>query len=333
MPEVSISGPRTIWNALALWAEDLKPWQRLGLHLAVEHRTVSDEQIGAVYQAFLTENGLESPGLTPTQPVATSFPTRTESSDVAPLLLDRIDGLVGINALPDGASMTFGEGLTVIYGRNAAGKSGFARVLANVCFSRHQPRIMPNVHGEGTEGPSATFHFRLGGQVREPYTYRHGTSHPELRRISFFDRIVADQHVSNETTFEFKPAGFEVFPELARIYVELGKRLDTDITTRSRPNEFAQSFLAPATPISALLSTLSPTSDIETIRQQAVFGAAEIARLAELDRQLLALRAQDTRVVLASLQETRQLLARLLGQLRALTPQFSMDRLGHSSRG
>lgn len=331
MPQPSATASTSIWDALAVWAEALKPWQRSALRLAIEHRTLSDEQTDAVYQAFLTENRLADLGEASGQRVASPFPRRAEGGDVAPLVLDRIDGLVGVNALPEGAALIFGEGLTVIYGRNAAGKSGFARLFANVCFSRHQPRILRNVHGSETDGPSAAFHFRLGGQAREPYTYHPATPHPDLRRLSFFDRVVAEQHVSNETTFEFKPAGFDVFPELARVYGELGKRLERDIAARRQPNEFANSFLAPATEVSGLVATLSANTSIDTVRKHATYGSTESARLADLDRQLLALRARDTQSLVISLRETRQGLAVLAGQLRSLAGHFSSTEIDRRS--
>jgi predicted ATPase len=48
-----------------------------------------------------------------------------------------LSDLAGINALPDGAALEFGPGLTVIYGRNGTGKSGFTRLFGNTCFSGH----------------------------------------------------------------------------------------------------------------------------------------------------------------------------------------------------
>lgn len=327
MPEPSPTASTSVWDALAAWADTLRPWQRLALHLAVEHRRLTDEQTDTVYQAFRIENGLADAGAERAQPVASSFPRRLDGGDAAPLVLDRIDRLVGVNALPDGAAMTFGEGLTVIYGRNAAGKSGFARLFANVCFSRHQPRILGNVHEAESSGPTALFHYRLGGQAREPFAYRDGASNADLGRISFFDRVVADQHVSNETTFEFKPAGFDVFPELARVYGELGRRLEQDIAIRRQPNEFAQSFLAPPTAISGLVAGISPNTDIEIVREHASYGDAETSRLAELDRQLVALRARDTRSLVQALRETKVSLERLTGELRSLADHFTLEQI------
>ena len=327
MPEPSATTSTSVWDALAAWAETLRPWQRLALRLAVEHRRLTDEQTDTVYQAFLVENSLAEPGEEGAQSASSSFPRRPDGGDAAPLVLDRIDGLVGINALPDGTATTFGEGLTVIYGRNAAGKSGFARLFANVCFSRHRPRILGDVHGAEMTIPAASFHFRLGGQAREPYVYEDESLNSDLRRISFFDRIVADLHVSNETTFEFKPAGFDVFPELARVYGELGRRLEHDIATRRQPNEFAQSFLAPETAVSALVAALSPSTDIEVIRRHATYGSVETSRLTDLDRQLAALRARDTRSLVQALRETKVSLARLAGELRSLADHFTVEQI------
>jgi len=50
------------------------------------------------------------------------------------------------------------------------------------------------------------------------------------------------------------------------VYGKLGKRLEHDIANRRQPNEFAQSFLAPETGISALVAALSPSADYVSMR-------------------------------------------------------------------
>jgi hypothetical protein len=78
------------------------------------------------------------------------------------LRLDLVDELVGVNALLNGAALTFGPFLTVIYGRNGAGKSGFASVFANACFSPHSPKIFSNIYEETAQPePAARFYFSL----------------------------------------------------------------------------------------------------------------------------------------------------------------------------
>src|SRR5699024_7877896 len=46
------------------------------------------------------------------------------------VILDRIEDVSGVNALASESPLTFGKsGITIIYGDNGSGKSGYARIL------------------------------------------------------------------------------------------------------------------------------------------------------------------------------------------------------------
>src|SRR6185295_10359096 len=51
----------------------------------------------------------------------------------------------GANALAAGQTIRFGPQLTILYGRNAAGKSGYARILKQACRSRSREDIFGNL--------------------------------------------------------------------------------------------------------------------------------------------------------------------------------------------
>lgn len=144
----------SIWTALNAWGRTLKPWQRALLHRAVQHTSISDADIAAGYESYLVANGLAAAASAPLA-AAPPFVARSSSSTSVPLVLDRVDNMQGVNAIPDGTALSFAAGLTVIYGRNGAGKTGFARVIANSCFSRHKPNILSDVRLAAKKQPAA----------------------------------------------------------------------------------------------------------------------------------------------------------------------------------
>lgn len=65
----------------------------------------------------------------PGQPLDATH-VRDPAASHAVVTLGALHGLSNVNALAPGERLTFGKtGLTVIYGDNGAGKSGYARVL------------------------------------------------------------------------------------------------------------------------------------------------------------------------------------------------------------
>src|SRR6266568_4320957 len=114
---------KSIWEALGAWGNGLAKWQRCLLSKAISKGRLSTEDIAEVLEILQDANGLSDSK--EEERSATASP-RAEKS-YKPLRLAKIDGLAGINAIPDGSTLTFDPGLTVVYGRNGAGKSGFAR--------------------------------------------------------------------------------------------------------------------------------------------------------------------------------------------------------------
>jgi hypothetical protein len=315
------SHTRTVWQALDAWGNNLSHWQQFIIARATSNGRLTNDQVSEAYRLFL---GAHELGVAPESSTAPTVPARSGEEQSKPLSLVRVDGLAGINALPNGSALTFDPKLTVIYGRNGAGKSGFARLFANACFSRHKPAIMPNIYADGkTADPAAAFHVLLDGAASEPLAFSLGLEYADLRRISFFDVTTARLHVSETTAFEFKPSGFDVFPEMARIYSEFGKLLLAAIQSRTHTTRFSDSFIGQETEVSKLVATLGARTDMDAVRKLAVYGDTEEARFQEVDAQSTALKANSPQRLIQNLKEAKTDVAALVTKLEALGAEFS----------
>lgn len=293
--------PRSIWQELEAWAHGFASWQKLILAHAVRHGVLSDDQIAEVYRVFLHTSGLgDDPGVE----IPDTITGRPASGALAPIRIARIDNLTAVNALPDTACLTFCPGLTVIYGGNRAGKSGFARLLSNVCFSRVQHRILPNVYDdESALTPAADVTIIDGSQMETSLAPDEARSNGDLKRIAMFDTNVARVHLVDENPLGFKPVGFDVFPEMGKVYTELARRLTTDIEQRNKPNTFPSSFVAPASRVSQVIENLSADTLVAVVQELGAFGDAEKARLEEVQRQILDLQSKSPAEAIQQLSE------------------------------
>ena len=198
--------PVTIWHELDTWARDFKQWQRFILANAVRLGRLTDEQVDQAYSLFLHDNNL---GNAPDPPmeVPEAITGRPASAALAPIRLTRIGDLRAINALPAAAELNFSPTLTVVYGGNGVGKSGFTRILSNVCFSRTQHPILPNVYDEESEDePAASIVIADGTQKETPFVFDGATEHADLKRIAVFDTAVPRTHLVEQNPLGFKPA-------------------------------------------------------------------------------------------------------------------------------
>ena len=139
---------------LTIWARDFRHWQRFVLANVVRLGRLTDEQVDQAYSLFLHDNNL---GNAPDPPIEVPSAITGRPASAAPMRiwLTRIGDLRAINALPAAAELNFAPTLTVVYGGNGVGKSGFTRILSNVCFSRTQHPILPNIYDEESKDAPA----------------------------------------------------------------------------------------------------------------------------------------------------------------------------------
>ncbi|MCC6949170.1 MAG: AAA family ATPase [Bradyrhizobiaceae bacterium] len=291
----------TIWDALNSWGQALPGWQRFVVSYAVRDGALSAERIGDAYAHFLRNAGLDD-GTGELPAIPESVTGRADQSGSGPLSLVALKNLKDVNAIPADSALTFGPGITIVYGHNGTGKSGFARVLSVACFSREKPRIFPNVYEaeSGSGEPGADIVIRQGNKVEETIAIAQDTENPTLKRVSVFDSSIARIHLSQETPLGFQPAGFDVFDEITRVIGAITDRLEADIATRSRENKYGQIFIGESE-IAAAVAGLSSETDIAALRAQTAFGKAETDRLAYVDRQLAELRAKSPAEILKAL--------------------------------
>lgn len=303
--------PTTIWQELETWAQTFKPWQRRILTYSVHFGRLTETQIDEVYTEFLQGNALAEQPETPID-VPVAITGRPTSVVLRPIRLTRMGNLRAINALPSLAALTFSPRLTVIYGGNGVGKSGFVRVLSNVCFSRTQHSILPNIYDEASEAePGADLTITDDNQKETTLTFDAAADHAELKRVAVFDTAVARTHLVDQSPLGFKPAGFDVFPEMARVYRQLAMRLDADIKRRTKENSFVNSFVRPESAVSRLVASLSAGTDLTEVRRLAVFGETEQARIEEIQRQIRELQSKSPVEAIAQLEKAKREVATL----------------------
>src|SRR5207249_8442659 len=121
----------------------------------------------------------------------------------------------GVNALAPDQTITFGENLTVVFGLNAAGKSGYTRILKRACRSRFTEDILGNVlSGEAPLKAQATIRFREAAKETDA-----------LSAVSVFDAHCVPVYLKDKTDVAFRPFGLDVFDKLSSVCGEVRSRL------------------------------------------------------------------------------------------------------------
>ena len=144
---VSAAAPLTILESILAWSADRPEWQRDALRRIVQQGKLGDRDIAELATLCLAEHGLVQPGGLAALPLEQkhlpAHPGATNS-----VTLSGMRNISGVNHLAPGQNLTFSAaGLTIVYGANGSGKSGYARILKRICRTRNPgAEILTNIY-------------------------------------------------------------------------------------------------------------------------------------------------------------------------------------------
>lgn len=153
-------------DEILAWSEsDLPLWQRDAVKRLFQ-QTLDTAALDDLYAMLKDAAGLPDPAQRKPEPLAKHHLPVTAAAGASVKLIALRD-VRNVNRLAPDQVMSFAEkGLTVVYGGNAAGKSGYARVLKHACRSRDASEdVRPNALVDpATHGvPQAKFDIELAG--------------------------------------------------------------------------------------------------------------------------------------------------------------------------
>ncbi|MDP2816283.1 MAG: ATP-binding protein [Rectinemataceae bacterium] len=120
---------KTVLHAMLQWSGTQDPWVLDALGRIFRGDQITNVDIARYVTSLLSDQPPE--GFMPLS--EDELPTSMDGRDNVSLV--SIGNLEGINRMAPGYVLEFGPGLTIVYGSNGAGKSGYCRVLKRACHS------------------------------------------------------------------------------------------------------------------------------------------------------------------------------------------------------
>ncbi|MAY30715.1 MAG: hypothetical protein CL627_16195 [Aurantimonas sp.] len=154
-------------------------------------------------------------------------------SKQAPIALKGIANIQGVNRLAGGASLNFcPEALTIVFGRNGSGKSGFVRILRTACRTRIENaatlKVLADVYGSGGGVQTADI-IVDGGAGDEAIAWTAGMpAAPQLMQVAVFDTASAQLYVDGGNQIRFLPFGLALLHRLNAVCLDLKEKLEAE---------------------------------------------------------------------------------------------------------
>ena len=317
---------REALNDIVSWSVDAPAWQRDALRRLYAQPRLSAIDVEELYVLCRQAHDLLEVDETPltAQALDTSHVPANWNTDGI-VALKSLGHAKHVNALADDQTLNFAEtGLTVVYGDNGAGKSGYGRVLKRACRARDQEDILPNAYATPGGKPSARIKYSVSGGVQQEVAWQDGVAaSPDLSNISVFDSKCASIHVDGKNELAYTPVPLQLLQALADVCRDIANnRLKVKKTTLEAqvPGFRKKTASREGTAVHQLILGLSATTQQVVIDSLAQMSANEISRLEQLKRDLAADAVKETRKLKAQKQRVEELVKAVTASESVLLP-------------
>lgn len=325
-----------ILQEVLVWTQGLPAWQSDAVSRLLAKQMLTPQDYEDLYALLRLAHGIPDPKNRQPQPLtADQIPAQVEEN--THIELRAIKNLRNVNAIAENQQLVVGPaGMTVIYGDNGSGKSGYSRVLKRACRARDQSEIIhPNANLPGAKAGNAqaSFDIAIDGAAKEVIWHQGKEAPPELSSFAIFDAHCARAYLDSEDDFSYVPYGLEVFGSLAQVC----QQLKTSIEEEQRLSAVDLTAFAPLhgdTAVGKLIAGLSAKTTMAQIEALANLAPEELEQRETLEKSLkennpkekaglLRLRARRIAVIAKNATEKGLVVSpETIAKLKALADQF-----------
>ncbi len=277
-----------ILQEVLVWTQGLPAWQSDAVSRLLAKQMLTPQDYEDLYALLRLAHGIPDPKNRQPQPLtADQIPAQVEEN--THIELRAIKNLRNVNAIAENKQLAVGSaGMTVIYGDNGSGKSGYSRVLKRACRARDQSEIIhPNANLPGAKAGNAqaSFDIAIDGAAKEVTWLQGQEAPPELSSFAIFDAHCARAYLDSEDDFSYVPYGLEVFGSLAQVC----QQLKTSIEEEQRLSTVDLTAFAPLhgdTAVGKLIAGLSAKTTMAQIEALANLAPEELEQRETLEKSL-----------------------------------------------
>lgn len=262
------------------WFSERPQWLQIAANWLLQQSEITDKYVSEL--ATLCQQEVE--GKLPK--TTCSFPATAFSPGAAgSLRLCSISDVEGVNALAPKKPLEFGKGnITIVYGNNGSGKSGYVRLLKHVCGARETGTLHRNVYTPGAAAQKACISFEQDG-VPKTHTWSGQGICDDLNSVDIFDTSFGKVFVSSEDEVSYEPPVLSFFSLLILACEKVASALDAEANRHQsqKPNIPADKKV---TPEGIWYGAISAKTSTQDIAKHCSFGSADETEMQTLLQRL-----------------------------------------------
>ncbi len=316
----------TLETEVKKFADGLPYWAKFLAEKILSGKAICENDIDTSYSYLLEQLKLKEETEKPE--ITIDYNATNAGNYKADLLLTKLENVEGVNALTENQTIEFSPNLTIIYGANGSGKSGYVRLLKNVFYSKAPENILPNVHiDNGHKLINAKFTFKSNNtEIPLEIAYK---GNAEFEQFAVFDGKSVLRHLEQKNEFEFRPAGLSFFADYTNAIIRVEQKLNADIQTKqsgNTANELADLFDGNSE-IKAIVQNLSAKTSIDELRKFTPFSDKDKTKKEATQKQYdeLLLTSKGKEKEIKSLESIKSLLTQNKQAIEKLNQYFTTD--------
>ncbi len=277
------------------WSETkLSPWRQDALRRLASSASLTKQDLEDLLNLIRGKAGfsLSAKSVAPV-PLAKSH--LSSAAVGVPIKVKAIRNVTNVNRLVPSATLPLNPtGLSIIYGRNGSGKSGFVRILRTACRTRcdnpEKLKVLTDVYGAGGGTQAAEIVIdTASGEVVVPWIDGKPAS-DALMQVAVFDSTAAQLYVDSGSQIQFLPFGLALPYKLNELCLRLRSVLEAERKSVTEQLRLAVvAFEVPrGTKSQAFYKKLTGEATDAEIAAAAFFSPDDQTRLEELNRLLVA---------------------------------------------
>lgn len=211
---------------LGSWFKERPKWMQEAANLLLGKGRLTDDDISTLVDICLRED--DSGDATP----AASFPADAlHAQGASAIRLCAIGNVKGINALAPRSPLNLGpDSMTIVYGDNGSGKSGYVRILKHVCGARNPGTLHPNVFADSGATQSADIKYLKADQeCQVSWSINDGVL-ADLRPVEIFDADRGHVYVESESEVTYEPPALVFFSDLVAVSEQVAQCIDSKLS-------------------------------------------------------------------------------------------------------
>jgi len=317
----------TVVSEIVGWARSkLRYWEQFALYRIMAGEDFNDQTYkDLLHNLLIDEELIDREGERP-EICFDAFEKEADESESSKIQVCRIKNLQNVNALVPDQCLPFGPALTVVFGANGSGKSGYARVLGCAGFTRSEINVIPDINHPECSSliPTAEIELKDESGTR-CICYQPGQECIELRSLHVFDVKSVHEHLVKRNTFTFSPAGLSYLTRLAEVTDDVRRHLSLIVADQSKTQDFTPLFPGGNSPIKNMVSNLNANTDLDILKKASELSDADRSRITELDKEMAELKTKNIPQQIANVEKSMGDLNGLRSQIDILSSRISDD--------